>query len=285
MSFSHPFAGALDVVAHELNHGFTQFHSALGGEGQAGGLSESFSDVAGTCAEHHAEGAAADFLLGEDIGFDGAFRDLCDPAMDGSSIGDAGDYEDGMDPHASCGVANRAFCLAVARFKTVGEGGADTVRSVSLVGSIWYEANASFWTSATDFTQACRGTLDATRAQGWASEAVQAIADSWADVGVACDGHVSACNNDGTCDAGDGESCLYCSEDCGACGGGGCSGCNVPAGCGDGVCDGDETDSSCPGDCGCAAVSCQAIAPFGCYCDAGCAETGDCCADAGTCGG
>jgi hypothetical protein len=54
-------------------------------------------------------------------------------------------------------------------------------------------------------------------------------------------------------------------------------------GCGDGVCDGDETDSSCPADCGCAAISCSGVSPFGCYCDAECAATGDCCADVGTC--
>jgi len=54
-------------------------------------------------------------------------------------------------------------------------------------------------------------------------------------------------------------------------------------GCGDGVCSGDETDSSCAADCGCAAVSCGGVTPFGCYCDADCAATGDCCADADIC--
>jgi hypothetical protein len=63
-----------------------------------------------------------------------------------------------------------------------------------------------------------------------------------------------------------------------ASGGGGGGG-----GCGDGVCDGDETDASCAADCGCAAVSCDGIAPIGCYCDAACAQTGDCCADADSC--
>ena len=56
-----------------------------------------------------------------------------------------------------------------------------------------------------------------------------------------------------------------------------------PGGCGDGQCTGDETDSSCPADCGCAAVSCEGVSAFGCYCDADCEATGDCCADANTC--
>ena len=48
--------------------------------------------------------------------------------------------------------------------------------------------------------------------------------------------------------------------------------------CGDGVCAGNETDATCAADCGCAASDCH-LAPFGCYCDPGCAEKGDCCAD------
>lgn len=54
-------------------------------------------------------------------------------------------------------------------------------------------------------------------------------------------------------------------------------------GCGDGVCDGDEIDATCAADCGCSAAACVGIAPIGCYCDATCADTGDCCADADTC--
>lgn len=55
-------------------------------------------------------------------------------------------------------------------------------------------------------------------------------------------------------------------------------------GCGDGTCDGDEDDGSCSADCGCAALEvCAGPAPFGCYCDPSCGETGDCCADVGVC--
>lgn len=63
-----------------------------------------------------------------------------------------------------------------------------------------------------------------------------------------------------------------CDDDGG--GGGGGSGA-----CGDGTCAEDETDASCPADCGCAASSCG-VSPFGCFCDPECAASGDCCADA-----
>jgi len=40
---------SLDVVAHEIAHGFTQFNSELIYSGQSGALNEAFSDMAGNC--------------------------------------------------------------------------------------------------------------------------------------------------------------------------------------------------------------------------------------------
>jgi len=52
--------------------------------------------------------------------------------------------------------------------------------------------------------------------------------------------------------------------------------------CGDALCLGDETDASCPADCGCAASACDGDGPYGCSCAEDC--TGDdCCADADIC--
>ena len=53
-------------------------------------------------------------------------------------------------------------------------------------------------------------------------------------------------------------------------------------GCGDSLCLGDETDESCPADCGCAASACDGDGPYGCSCETDC--TGDdCCADSDIC--
>jgi len=293
----YPLSGDVDVVAHELNHGFTSKHSNLTYSGQSGGLNESFSDIAGACAEHYDEGAGANLEVGEDImKADQPLRWMCDPGMDGVSIGDAGDYYDGIDPHLSSGVPNRVFCLAVARFKA-SSWGLDTVDAVEQIGHIWYTANGSYWTSGTTYEQACRGTIDATRALGWDGEVVEAVSASWEDAGVACDSDVYVCNSNGTCDAGAGETCGSCAEDCGSCsedcsfwkkakckiGIGDCSRCDAEPGCGDGICDGDETDENCGQDCGCAALNCEQLAPFGCYCDDICEDYGDCCADYGSC--
>ncbi|MFH1376891.1 MAG: FG-GAP-like repeat-containing protein [Candidatus Woesearchaeota archaeon] len=50
--------------------------------------------------------------------------------------------------------------------------------------------------------------------------------------------------------------------------------------CGDGNCNGNETDINCPEDCGCQAAGCDTFAPGDCYCDSVCVEYGDCCSDA-----
>ena len=170
----YPTSGGVDVVGHELNHGFTTFHSNLVYQRQSGGLNESFSDIAGTMVEFYREGERADFLIAEDIMVgDQPLRYMCEPSMDGGSIDDGQQYweqgGDAIDPHYSSGVGNRAFCLAVGRAKARG---ASTVDAVHRVGMAWYAANAGFWTSTTSFEEACEGIVDASRALGFASDEV-----------------------------------------------------------------------------------------------------------------
>ncbi|HEY8141061.1 MAG TPA: M4 family metallopeptidase [Kofleriaceae bacterium] len=291
----YPLSGALDVVAHELAHGFTSYHSNVHGRGQPGALNEHFSDVAGTAAEFYREGDAADFQIGEDVTRgDDPLRFMCDPTADGWSVGHMSDYRDDMDPHRANGIPNRAFCLAVGRYRALADT-SSTVAAVLGVGHIWFSANAAYWISDTNFKGACQGTLDAARALGNTEEVVEALAGSWADVGVDCRDAAAVCDTDGDCDWGSGETCATCAEDCGACseecsawkwakcaaGLDDCSRCDRPAGCGDRQCTGDETDATCAADCGCSALGCEDVAPFGCWCDAECEARGDCCADHG----
>ena len=318
--FLYPAGGALDFVGHEVNHGFTEFHSGLIYEGMSGGLNESFSDIAGTLAEFFHEGDGADFTIFEDVTMSGGgLRFMCDPPQDeqfwadlgsqAASLDHADDFDRDTGVHYSSGIPNKAFCLSVARLKA--SSGGSTVDAARRLGQVWYEANASYWTSGSTFTQACAGTVDAARSLGFSSDEVLAVGQSWADVGVVCDGAPMMCNDDGTCDAGAGETCFSCSGDCGACseecgwfkkakckiGIGDCSRCNIDpdcgeddceAGCGDGVCAEDETDETCAQDCGCSAApgpedQCGGVAPFGCFCDADCETSGDCCADIDVC--
>lgn len=124
---------------------------------------------------------------------------------------------------------------------------------------------------------ACRRELDFL--MGALSTEPPSCPEEWRDDGI-CDLCLDddpdcdvkrVCDGDGTCD--ENEHCSACPEDCGDC--------PIGGSCGDGACAHDETDSSCPVDCGCAAEGgqCDGTAPYGCYCDAQCEDSGDCCAD------
>jgi vibriolysin len=186
----YPLSGDVDVVSHEINHGFTTFHSDLIYSGQSGGNNESFSDIAGTIAEFFSEGDAADWDLGTDIfQADTALRFMCDPTADGSSIDNAADYTPGLDVHYSSGVMNKAFCHTARRFSSGDPTGAATVEGVRRAGAAWYEANASYWTTSSNFRQACQGILSAAAALGFSETEIGQIRTSWDDVGVLnCDG-------------------------------------------------------------------------------------------------
>src|SRR4029077_5233041 len=64
------FTKSLDVVAHELTHGVTQWEANLVYDGQSGALNEHFSDVFGTVITQYAEkqtAGTADWLIGDEI--------------------------------------------------------------------------------------------------------------------------------------------------------------------------------------------------------------------------
>ena len=50
------FTGSLDVIAHELTHGVTEYEGGLVYQGQSGALNESISDVFGALAEQYPSG-------------------------------------------------------------------------------------------------------------------------------------------------------------------------------------------------------------------------------------
>jgi pseudolysin/vibriolysin len=199
-----PLSGDIDVVAHEINHGFTQFHSNLIYQSQSGGMNESFSDIAGTTTQFFAQGDTADFDIGKDI-FKGdtALRFMCNPTQDGVSIDDARNFNESLDVHFSSGVMNKAFCLAATRL--AGVGGKATAESVRRAATAWYTANASFWTESSTFTQGCQGVMDASTALGFSQDERDILRGAWKDVGVFCDGEVEPiqCDETFTTDSGE----------------------------------------------------------------------------------
>lgn len=194
-----PLSGDVDVVAHEVDHGFTTFHSNLIYAEQSGGMNESFSDIAGTTASFFLNGDNGDFDIGRDI-FKGdeALRFMCDPTKDGISIDNFENYNDGLDVHFSSGISNKAFCLAATNFAGGATPGQATAVSVKRAAAAWYHANAAFWTDSTGFKEACQGILDASRDLGFTTDEQDILRNAWKDVGVFCDGLVEPLNCDDT---------------------------------------------------------------------------------------
>jgi Zn-dependent metalloprotease len=118
--------GDLDVPAHELTHGVTQYTAGLNyTNDQTGALNEAFSDMFGSAIDAWANNRDADshnWLIGEDIMADDlhgeALRSMAEPgtAYDDPILGrdpqprDMSGYFD-ADPHLMSGIPNRWFYL------------------------------------------------------------------------------------------------------------------------------------------------------------------------------
>jgi vibriolysin len=183
------FTGALDVIAHEIDHGFTQYHSNLTYSGQSGGMNESFSDIAGTAAKFYYDAKTADFNLGGDIFVKANtyIRYMCKPSMDGMSIDTATAYKSGLDVHYSSGVMNRVFCRSAKRLSGADpDTGTATVDGVKKASKAFYQANAAHWTSSTQWTAGCQGVISAATDLMYSATDISALGDSWKDAGVTC---------------------------------------------------------------------------------------------------
>jgi pseudolysin/vibriolysin len=167
---------SLDLVSHEVSHGFTELHSRLEYRGQSGGINEAFSDMAGEAAKYFDRDGRNDFLVFADIARSrAAERYMCEPARDGVSIGHASNYRNGMDVHYSSGVYNKAFC-------TLARSSDWNTRKAFEVFAI---ANAVYWNATSTFDQGACGVEWAARDQGYA---VAAVTAAFAAVGVKCGG-------------------------------------------------------------------------------------------------
>jgi Zn-dependent metalloprotease len=148
------FTRSLDVIAHELTHGVTEFTAGLEYHNQPGALNESISDVFGSLVKqwfHQHTAGEADWLIGSDIftpGIDAdALRSMKEPgkAYDNELFGKdpqpdhMSRYENLPDNffgdfggvHINSGIPNKAFYLTA-----IDIGG----YAWEAPGHIWYEA-------------------------------------------------------------------------------------------------------------------------------------------------
>ena len=189
-------SGALDVVAHELTHGLTDYSSGLDYQNESGALNEAFSDMLGTSAEffYQAPGTGtrqADYLIGEDVFRPGGIRSMSNPAQ----FGDPDHYsrrststDDNGGVHTNSGIPNQAFYLAI-------EGGTNRTSGLGVTGvgganreqieKVFYRAFVFMLPSSATFSTARAATIQAARdLYGANSAAERAVTQAWTAVGV-----------------------------------------------------------------------------------------------------
>jgi thermolysin len=195
-------AGSLDIAAHELAHGLTDYTSALIYEGESGALNEAFSDIIGTSVEFFFQppGNAvrqADYKIGED-----AFLAALPGSADGlrsmavpTAFGDPDHYSlryrgtaDEGGVHINSAIVNHAFYLAI-------EGGTHRYSGVTVAGvgadnrvqieRVFFRAFTMFLPPNATFSIARAATIQAARdLYGGGSAAERAVIGAWTAVGV-----------------------------------------------------------------------------------------------------
>jgi vibriolysin len=174
---------AIDVVGHEVSHGFTQQNSNLTYSKQPGGINEAFSDIAGEATEYFnnvGKPVRNDWLVGATIVKSGtALRYFADPTKDGRSIGNARDYTDGLDVHYSSGVFNKAFYTLATK----------TNWNVEKAFRAFVLANQIYWNQSTNFVDGGCGVKKAAQDLTYST---QDVIDAFNVVGVdaSCGGSI-----------------------------------------------------------------------------------------------
>jgi len=185
--FTGSFAATVDVVAHELTHGVTQYTVPDGGldyVDQSGALNESWSDVFGSIVKQWSlkqDVQHADWLIGAGLmkpKYGKALRSMKDPGTAWSGDDQPKDMDgfvEGGDVHTNSGIPNRAFCLAATAL-----GGSSWEKS----GPIWYRALALLTPQAL-FVDAAHATIQAaTLLFGAGGAEVKAVTQAWRTVKV-----------------------------------------------------------------------------------------------------
>lgn len=189
------FTLSLDVIAHELGHGVTQYTGDMEYEKQPGALNESMSDVFGSLVKQWANGETADdadWLIGVDVFTPGidmdALRSMSNPGeaydnelfgrdpqpshMDNYFTGSADNY--GV--HINSGIPNKAFYVTATRL-----GG----HAWEVAGQIWYAALLASG-HRTQFQEFADSTY--LMANDYGANAQAAVAEGWREVGIRISG-------------------------------------------------------------------------------------------------
>jgi Zn-dependent metalloprotease len=188
----------LDVIAHELTHGVTQYCANLRYWFQSGALNESFSDVFGTCCKQRVLGQDAkdgDWLIGAKVlkGDDYALRSMKAPGtayLNHPVLGndpqpatmdqyrELQPWDDNGGVHINSGIPNHAFFLAATEMA-----GKACVKA----GRVWYVALSKelLGNREAQFVDAANACIVAARNEfGAGSLEEKAVEKAWKEVKV-----------------------------------------------------------------------------------------------------
>ena len=190
------FTISVDIIGHELTHGFTQFTSRLGYAGQPGALNESVSDCFGSMVKQMQLGQTAtqaDWLIGQGL-FTPAVNGVAVRSMKapGTAYNDPvlgrdpqpatmdGYLEDSADEgevHANSGIPNHAFYLAATAI------GGPTWTGA---GQIWYDVlTGGKLRRSASFADFAAATVEAAQTRfGVTSKQARAVETAWRKVKV-----------------------------------------------------------------------------------------------------
>ncbi|WP_273566808.1 M4 family metallopeptidase [Maribacter halichondriae] len=183
------FASAIDVVAHELMHGVTQFLANLEYRSQSGALNEHFSDVFGTIVKQkylNQNIKNADWLIGDTVVTE-AFPGVAIRSM--KAPGTANDFDtqpdhmdnyysgtaDNQGVHINSGIPNKAFYLSAIEI------------GIDDCALIWFETLKVLWRTA-DFNDMLEKILETSERlmneDKVCNTASKAVSESFATVGL-----------------------------------------------------------------------------------------------------
>ena len=182
---------SIDISAHEMTHGVTQYSAGLIYQNEPGALNESFSDVFGTAVEFYLEGPTANWLIAEDVG---TFRSMQDPKAYNNPDTYKGDYwvpaggPDNGGVHTNSGVQNHWFYLLTEGGSGINDNGHSF--SVSGIGledasKIAYRNLSVYLTPPSSYFDARLATINsAADLFGSGSQQYLSALDAWYAVGV-----------------------------------------------------------------------------------------------------
>lgn len=193
-STMHPFSAGLDVVAHELTHGVTEFSGGLLYLNQSGAMNEAYSDYFGNAVENNVEGismtSAEGGYIGEDLcktpdaPFDCPLRDMNDGRTTEDFIGYLVDFDDG-------GVHLNSTVYSGTLWDIREQLGASTADALA------YRLLTEFTTPLDTFIDGREGAVAAAQAMGLSASQQQTVSGAFDAKGI-ISGWDSAGGNDST---------------------------------------------------------------------------------------